>query len=61
MSDRLDLTISGIDVTIDAGAVQVTGDEPLTILSSAVVGGGLCSARHVVRTRTCVPMRRGAA
>jgi iron complex transport system ATP-binding protein len=48
MSDRLDLTISGIDVTIDAGAVQVTSDEPLTILSSAVVGGGLCSARHVI-------------
>ena len=48
MTDRHDLTIPGIDVTIDAGAVQVKSDRPLRVLSSAVVGGGLCNARHIV-------------
>jgi iron complex transport system ATP-binding protein len=48
MPDSLDPTIPGIEVIIDAGAVQVKSDRPLRVLSSAVVGGGLCAARHIV-------------
>ena len=48
MTDSLDPTIPGVDVIIDAGAVQVKSDRPLRVLSSAVVGGGLCDARHIV-------------
>jgi adenosylcobinamide hydrolase len=48
MTEPVDLTIPGITVTIDAAAVQVTSRTPLTVLSSAVVGGGLCRARHIL-------------
>ena len=48
MPDPLDLPIPGIAATIDADAVLVASVQPLTVLSSAVVGGGLCSTRHIV-------------
>jgi adenosylcobinamide hydrolase len=48
MTEPVDLTIPGIAVTIDAAAVQVTSRTPLTVLSSAVVGGGLCHARDIL-------------
>ncbi len=48
MSGPVDLTIPGIAVTVDAAAVQVTSRTPLTVLSSAVVGGGLCRGRHIL-------------
>lgn len=41
----------GITVAIDAEAVIVTSAEPLTVLSSAVVNGGLTRARAVVNLR----------
>ena len=40
--------IEGIEVTIDREAVVVTAREPLTILSSAFVGGGFTTARAIV-------------
>jgi adenosylcobinamide hydrolase len=40
--------IDGVEVTIDRDAVVVTAREPLTVLSSAFVGGGLGTARAVV-------------
>jgi adenosylcobinamide hydrolase len=48
MAEPIKLPIPGVAVTIDAAAVQVISDRPLTVLSSAVVGGGLCRARHIV-------------
>ena len=41
-------TIDGIDVEISAEAVVVTAAAPLTVLSSAVAGGGLTRARTIV-------------
>lgn len=38
----------GIALTIDAEAVHVASAESLTVLSSAVVGGDLRTARHIV-------------
>lgn len=40
--------IDGIEVAIDSEAVVVTAREPLTVLSSAFVGGGLAEARAIV-------------
>jgi len=40
--------IDGVEVTVDREAVVVAADEPLAVVSSAVVGGGLTSARAVV-------------
>ena len=40
--------IPGIAISIDETAVHVASQEPLTVLSSAIVGGELCAARHVV-------------
>src|SRR5216110_1077311 len=40
--------IDGVEVTVDREAVVVTAAEPLAVVSSAVVGGGLTSARAVV-------------
>jgi adenosylcobinamide hydrolase len=48
MTDAHDTTIPGISVVIDERAVRVTSERPLAVLSSAVVGGGLGSARHFV-------------
>ena len=41
-------TIEGVEVLVDAEAVIVTAEAPLTVLSSAVVGGGLGRARSIV-------------
>jgi adenosylcobinamide amidohydrolase len=41
-------TLEGIDVEIDAEAVVLTATAPLTVLSSAVAGGGLGRARTIV-------------
>jgi len=48
MTDAPITPIPGITVVIDRLAVRVTSARPLTVLSSAVVGGGLGSARHIV-------------
>jgi adenosylcobinamide hydrolase len=40
--------IDGIEVAVDREAVVVTAREPLTILSSALVGGGFTTARAIV-------------
>ena len=47
MSDTA-TTIPGIIVTIAETAVRVASDRPLTVLSSAMIGGGLTETRHVV-------------
>jgi adenosylcobinamide hydrolase len=41
-------TIEGVEVDISAEAVVVTAVAPLTVLSSAVAGGGLTRARTIV-------------
>ena len=41
-------TIEGVEVDVSAEAVVVTATTPLTVLSSAVAGGGLGRARAVV-------------
>jgi adenosylcobinamide hydrolase len=41
-------TIEGVDVEVGAEAVVVRADRPLTVLSSAVAGGGLGPARTIV-------------
>jgi adenosylcobinamide hydrolase len=41
-------TIEGVEVDIGPEAVVVTADRPLTVLSSAVVGGGFRLARAIV-------------
>jgi adenosylcobinamide hydrolase len=41
-------TIEGVEIEIDSEAVVVTAREPLTVLSSAVVGGGPGTARTIV-------------
>ena len=48
MTGAPDATIPGIAVVIDDEAVPVTSERQLAVLSSAVVGGGLCSARDIV-------------
>jgi len=48
MTDTPDTTIPGIAVVFDEKAVRVSSQRPLTMLSSAVIGGGLCSARDIV-------------
>jgi adenosylcobinamide hydrolase len=48
MTEAPDTKIPGIAVVIDEQAVRVTSERPLAVLSSAVVGGGLSSARHIV-------------
>ena len=40
--------IDGVEVAIDREAVVVTAREPLTIVSSAFVGGGFAAARTIV-------------
>jgi adenosylcobinamide hydrolase len=47
MSDSA-TTIPGIIVTIAETAVRVASDRPLTVLSSAMIGGGLTEARDIV-------------
>jgi adenosylcobinamide amidohydrolase len=50
--------ITGVAITVDPEAVVVRADEPLTVLSSAVVGGGFGKFRvimnlHVPRSFRC--------
>jgi iron complex transport system ATP-binding protein len=40
--------IDGIEIAVDHEAVVVTAREPLTVLSSAFVGGGFAAARAIV-------------
>jgi adenosylcobinamide amidohydrolase len=41
-------TVEGVEVVVDAEAVILTAEAPLTVLSSAVAGGGLGRARSIV-------------
>jgi adenosylcobinamide hydrolase len=41
-------TVEGVEIAVDAEAVVVTAQAPLTVLSSAVAGGGLGQARSIV-------------
>lgn len=40
--------IAGVDLSVDATAVVVTAESPLTVVSTAAVGGGFASARSLV-------------
>ena len=40
--------IRGVALHVDAGGVAVTAEAPLTVLSSAMVGGGLAEARAIL-------------
>jgi len=46
--EPLSSVISGVTVEVGPEAVWVRSIEPLSVLSSAVVGGGLASTRHIV-------------
>lgn len=48
--------IEGVEIAIDSEAVVLTAERPLTVLSSAMVGGGLGRARAIVNlhvNKTC--------
>lgn len=47
----MNLLIPGLHLKYDARAVHLWSDEPLAVLSSAVVGGELTHARHIVNLR----------
>jgi iron complex transport system ATP-binding protein len=40
-----------VTVSTDASAVRVVSELPLTVLSSAIVGGGIVDVRHIVNMR----------
>ncbi len=46
--DDIPTSIPGVTVTIAETAVRVASERPLTILSSAMVGGGITEARDIV-------------
>ena len=46
--DDIPTSIPGVTVTIAESAVRVASERPLTILSSAIVGGGLTEVRDIV-------------
>jgi iron complex transport system ATP-binding protein len=48
VDDHRHQPLPGITVTTGRGAVRVSSERPLTVLSSAVVGGGLGSAREIL-------------
>jgi iron complex transport system ATP-binding protein len=48
VDDHRHQPLPGITVTLGRGAVRVSSAQPLTMLSSAVVGGGLRSARAIL-------------
>jgi iron complex transport system ATP-binding protein len=48
VDDHRHQPLPGISVTAGRGAVRVTSERPLTVLSSAVVGGGLGSVREIL-------------
>ena len=48
MKDLQERPLPGVSVTIGARAVRVSSEAPLTVLSSAVVGGGYGSTREIL-------------
>ncbi len=48
MNDVIERPLPGITVTIGTRAVRVSSAEPLTVLSSAVVGGGTGEVREIL-------------
>jgi iron complex transport system ATP-binding protein len=44
----LDVGIEGVQLVIDREAVLVSSERPLTICSSALVGGGIVSCSHII-------------
>ncbi len=48
MNDVIERPLPGISVTSGPGAVRVSSAEPLTVLSSAVVGGGTGEVREIL-------------
>lgn len=48
MPDPLDTSIAGVSVAIGPEAVHVRSARPLSVLSSAVLGGGTCTATDIV-------------
>jgi iron complex transport system ATP-binding protein len=60
MPEAPETPIPGIAVVINEKAVRVTSVRPLTVLSSAVVGGGLCSARDIVNMHVDKDYDRGS-
>ena len=50
--------IDGIETTVDREAVVVTAREPLAVLSSAFVRGGLASARAIVNLHVLKSLRQ---
>lgn len=48
MDERREEVLPGIVVVADRRAVRVSSERPLTVLSSAVVGGGLSVAREIL-------------
>ena len=53
--------IEGIEVAVDREAVVVTAREPLTVLSSAFVRGGLAAARAIVNLQVPKDLREDQA
>ena len=53
--------IEGIEVAVDREAVVVTAREPLTVLSSAFVRGGLTAARAIVNLHVPKDLREDEA
>ena len=53
--------IEGIEVAVDREAVVVTAREPLTVLSSAFVRGGLTAARSIVNLHVPKDLREDQA
>ena len=49
--------IDGVEVTVDREAVVVTAGEALAVVSSAVVGGGLTSARTILNLHVSKSLR----
>jgi adenosylcobinamide hydrolase len=48
VTESCDTAIAGTAVTIDESAVHVTSERQLAVLSSAAIGGGLRTARHII-------------
>ena len=51
MTDTRTTPIPGVTVSADAAAVRIVAERPLTVLSSAIVGGGFSESRHIVNMR----------
>ena len=51
MTDTCITPVPGVTVSADVAAVRVVAERPLTVLSSAIVGGGFSESRHIVNMR----------